>query len=195
MKYITTLIFTTLFSAAIFAEPPFDVPPGQQNNGNGDVVNTNTNTNNNANINSNTSNSTSSANGGSGGSSASNIGISTGGVVVNQSTDMPKDAAHSAAHIYAQSCQEGASGQSYSGGAASVMESAMCQSLKMAQVHQGYWKMYSDMGDTNQADMHKQLMDKYIAEASDSADITYWPKTVGSVFLSLLPIGLLFLLI
>lgn len=126
----------------------------------------------------------------------SSTNITTGGVVLNssQSNNYEKDAAHSAAGVFPTACQEGASGQSYSGGASSVFESAMCQSLKMAEVHQNYWKMYSEMGDTNQAEMHKKLMDEYIVQAGDSADLLYYPKQIGSFFLSILPIGLLFLL-
>jgi len=93
------------------------------------------------------------------------------------------------------SCQEGASGQSFSGGAASVMESAMCQSLKLAEVHKGYWTMYGEMGDEARAANHKRLMEKYLEEASDAADFVYYPKVIGSTFLSILPIGLLFLLL
>ena len=67
----------------------------------------------------------------------------------------------------------------------------MCQSLKMGEVHERYWKMYTEMGDVNQAEMHKQLMMKYIAEAGDAADVTYYPKIIGSTFLSILPVGLI----
>lgn len=130
-----------------------------------------------------------------GSSANSSIDITTGGTQVNTTHNYPKDAAHSAAGVFPQSCQEGASGQSYSGGASSVFESAMCQSLKMAEVHQKYWVMYTEMGDVNQAAMHKELMDKYVAKASSAAESMYYPKQFGSFFLSILPVGLLFLVL
>ena len=163
--------------------------------------NSNTNANLNANVNANKNSNSSSAvsegsnataqSGDSGASADSSIDITTGGTQVNTAYKYHKDAANSAAGVFPQSCQEGASGQSYSGGASSVFESAMCQSLKMAEVHQKYWVMYTEMGDVNQADMHKKLMDKYVAKASDAAEFMYYPKQVGTFFLSILPIGLI----
>lgn len=162
--------------------------------------NSNTNANVNANVNANKNNNSSSSvsegssassNVEAGSSADANIDITTGGTQVNTANNYPKDAAHSAAGVFPQSCQEGASGQSYSGGASSVFESAMCQSLKMAEVHQKYWVMYTEMGDVNQADMHKKLMDKYVAKASSAAESMYYPKQVGTFFLSILPIGLI----
>ena len=93
--------------------------------------------------------------------------------------------------MFPQSCQEGASGSTVSAGGSTVFESAMCQNLKMAEVHQQYWKMYSDIADTEQAAMHKKLMDKYVAKASESADFHYYPKNIGSFFLEILPVGLI----
>lgn len=118
--------------------------------------------------------------------------VTTGGTSVDASNDY-EEAAHSAASVFPQSCQEGTSGQNTSAGASTVFESAMCQSLKMAEVHQGYWKMYTEMGDTEQAAMHKKYMDEYVAKASESADFHYYPKNVGSFFLEILPIGLIVL--
>lgn len=167
--------------------------------------NSNTNANLNANVNANKNNNSSSAvsegsnataqSGDSGASADASIDITTGGTQVNTANNYPKDSAHSAAGVFPQSCQEGASGQSYSGGASSVFESAMCQSLKMAEVHQKYWVMYTEMGDVNQAAMHKKLMDENIAKASAAAESMYYPKQVGTFFLSILPVGLLFLVI
>ena len=169
--------------------------------------NSNTNANLNANVNANKNNNSSSAvsegsnataqSGDSGASADSSIDITTGGTQVNSAYNYPKDAAHSAAGVFPQSCQEGASGQSYSGGASSVFESAMCQSLKMAEVHQKYWVMYTEMGAgySSQAAMHKKLMDKYVAKASSAAESMYYPKQFGTFFLSILPVGLLFLLL
>ena len=106
-------------------------------------------------------------------------------------TNSARNAGSSAASVYGVQCQEGGSGQTFSGGASTITESAMCQSLKMGEVHERYWKMYAEMGDVNQAEMHKQLMMKYIAEAGDAADVTYYPKIIGSTFLSILPVGLI----
>jgi len=127
---------------------------------------------------------------GSNAQSNSTIEVVTGGTNVNANSDY-EEAAHSAASVFPQSCQEGTSGQNTSSGASTVFESAMCQSLKMAEVHQGYWKMYTEMGDTEQAAMHKKYMDEYVAKASESADFHYYPKNVGSFFLEILPIGLI----
>lgn len=202
------LVATMMLLAGIaFAAPPDFTPPGHQNDGGDSHAQASANSNSQAigvgiGVGGDGGRASAHAvgNGGEGGnavaktgssSSTSNIATDTD---VNVITDNPKPAASGAAAVFPQTCQEGASGQSYSGGASSVFESSMCQSLRMAEVHQGYWKMYTEMGDLNQAAMHKQLMDRYVAEASDSADITYWPKTVGSTFLSILPVGLLFLL-
>lgn len=170
----------------------------ESNNANANLnSNKNENNNANANLNANKNNNNSNSNSiseGSNSKSASGAEANSN-IVVDNTTNYPKPAASSAAGVFPQSCQEGASGQSYSGGAATVFESAMCQSLKMAEVHQRYWVMYSEMDMPEQAAMHKKLMDKYVAEAGDSADLLYYPKQIGSFFLSILPVGLLFLLL
>lgn len=135
--------------------------------------------------------------GGDGGNAKAVSGGSTSGAQADSTittsvvTNSARNAGSSAAAVYGVQCQEGGSGQTFSGGASTITESAMCQSLKMGEVHERYWKMYAEMGDVNQAEMHKQLMMKYIAEAGDAADVTYYPKVIGSTFLSLLPVGLI----
>ena len=131
--------------------------------------------------------------GGDGGNAKAVSGGSTSGAEVTTTvvTNSARNAGSSAASVYGVQCQEGSSGQTFSGGASTITESAMCQSLKMGEVHERYWKMYTEMGDVNQAEMHKQLMMKYIAEAGDAADVTYYPKIIGSTFLSILPVGLI----
>lgn len=193
------MLTLALMAPLAHATPPFNVPPPFQDGGASNATAESSADSRATSV----SGSNSAATGGvgvgvgTGGSASvtagSDVDLTTGGVtVVTESGDYP---AAGAAGIMTVSCQEGASGQSFSGGAASVMESAMCQSLKMAEVHKGYWQMYGEMGDEARAANHKRLMDKYLKEASDAADFVYYPKVIGSTFLSILPIGLLFLLL
>ena len=108
---------------------------------------------------------------------------------------IPKGAAAPSASLMLNSCQEGVSGSSYGAGVASGFESPTCMSLRSAEVNQKLWLFYESRGDMNQAKMHHSRMESALADAEWAADVTYYPKTVGSVFVSVLPVGLLFLLL
>lgn len=128
-------------------------------------------------------------------------GPATSTVVIDQSVagsnnqNYPKGAVWGAAPLMLSGCQEGASGQGYSAGATAAFESAVCQSLRMAETYQKIAIFYMEQGDTEKAAQYLGLMNEAIADAGDSADFTYYSKTAGSTAAGILPVGALIWLI
>jgi hypothetical protein len=129
----------------------------------------------------------------SGSSAGAQVGDTS--VHLNQysATHIPKPAMNSSAAIMLSGCQEGASGTGAQGALAGAIESPTCVALRQAQAHQQLYTFYKERGDSKTAARHMRLMEEYVTAADVSADVTKWPKTVGSTVMSLLPIGLFFL--
>lgn len=129
----------------------------------------------------------------SGSSAGAQVGDTS--VYLNQhsTTHIPKPAMNSSAAIMLSGCQEGASGTGAQGALAGAIESPTCVALRQAQAHQQLYTFYVQRGDMKTAARHMRLMEEYVTAADVSADVTKWPKTVGSTVMSLLPIGLFFL--
>lgn len=137
-----------------------------------------------------------------GAGAASNAGAAAGAVsggsvtTITSSTvaNVPDPAAFSPASIILNGCQEGMSGQSTSAGAGIGFESAPCVALRQASEHQKLMLWYEARGDKNSAALHHRHMMHYVSQADQSADVTHYPKVIGSTLTSLLPLGLIFLL-
>lgn len=114
--------------------------------------------------------------------------------VTTNTANIPKAPVFSPASLMLNSCQEGATGQSFSGGAASGFESPTCTALRSADANQKLWLLYEARGDMAQAKMHHDRMEAAMADADEAQNLLHYPKTVGSAFVSVLPVGLLFLL-
>lgn len=129
----------------------------------------------------------------SGSSAGAQVGDTTVNLNQHSLTHIPKPAMNSSAAIMLSGCQEGASGTGAQGALAGAIESPTCVALRQAQAHQQLYTFYKERGDSKTAARHMRLMEEYVTAADVSADVTKWPKTIGSTVMSLLPIGLFFL--
>lgn len=129
----------------------------------------------------------------SGSSAGAQVGDTTVNLTQHSSTRIPKPAMNSSAAIMLSGCQEGASGTGAQGALAGAIESPTCVALRQAQAHQQLYTFYTERGDSKTAARHMRLMEEYVTAADVSADVTKWPKTVGSTVMSILPLGLFFL--
>lgn len=116
-------------------------------------------------------------------------------------SEAPNIPVASAASVFVQSCQYGASGQGQSAGLSMGADSAQCMNLRQAAIHMELFEKYSKLalaapdGDGkvalyNSANRELALFQSYLDKADDATDIQHPTKVVGGSIADLLPVAL-----
>jgi len=143
---------------------------------------------------------------GGGDSTSTSLGVQGQGQAVNidnhgvvQAPDIP---VASAASVFVQSCQYGASGQGQNAGLSMGADSAQCMNLRQAAIHMELFEKYSKLALAapdgegkvalyKSANRELGLFQSYLNKADDAADYAHPTKVVGGGVADILPVGIL----